>query len=68
MTKRLEETPHLRWFDRYPPCRMCKKPSAGLLRGTSNESYGDHCQRCADKRLTASERVRQMLVKLGSGS
>jgi hypothetical protein len=57
----LEDTPDLRWFDKYGSCRMCGKKSEGLLRGSQNQSYGDHCQRCADKRLKASERVRGQL-------
>lgn len=59
----LEDTPDLRWFERYPACRQCGKPSAGLLRDVRNSSYGDHCQKCADKRLKASARVRELLAK-----
>ena len=53
------ETPYLRWFKSYPPCRMCGKKSDGLLYDHRNESYGDHCKKCADKRLTDSKRVRE---------
>lgn len=55
------ETTELRWFDQYPTCRMCGKPSAGVLMGSRNESYGAHCKRCADKRLKASEATRARL-------
>lgn len=55
----LEESPHIQWFERHSRCR-CGKKSDGILRGTRNESYGEHCQRCADRRLKASQRVRQL--------
>lgn len=57
----LPETPDLRWFDAYPTCRMCGKPSAGILRSSNNSSYGDHCKKCADKRLALSKKVREGL-------
>jgi hypothetical protein len=59
----LRETPDLRWFDPFASCQMCGKSAAGLLRGVRNESYGAHCQRCADKRLKQSQNVREMLAK-----
>ena len=59
----LEDTPDLRWFDRYPSCRQCGKAAAGVLMDVRNTSYGAHCQRCADKRLAASKRVREMLAR-----
>lgn len=59
----LEDTPDLRWFDRFPSCRQCGKPAAGNLMDVRNSSYGAHCQRCADKRLSASKRVREMLAR-----
>lgn len=52
-----DETPNLRWFEPLGRCR-CGKPGTGILRGERNESYGAHCQKCADKRLKASKRVR----------
>lgn len=55
----MSETPDLRWFEQNPSCRMCAKPSAGILRGTRNESYGHHCKRCAEKRLKDSAKVRE---------
>ncbi len=56
----LNETPDLRWFeDTRRKCAMCGKPATGILRGTGNESYGAHCQKCADKRLAASKRARE---------
>ena len=55
----INETPDLRYFRSYPPCRMCGKKSDGLLFDRRNESYGDHCKKCADKRLADSKRVQQ---------
>ena len=55
----MSETPDLRWFevtDR--KCARCGKHAIGILRGSRNESYGPHCQRCADKRLKDSAKVR----------
>jgi hypothetical protein len=62
MTRTLPETPDLRWFDPYPSCRMCGKASAGQLMSVRNERYGDHCKRCADKRLKLSAKVREQLA------
>jgi ribosome-binding protein aMBF1 (putative translation factor) len=59
----LQETPDLRWFDPYPPCRMCGKKADGNLMSVRNERYGEHCKRCADKRLKLSKEVREMLAK-----
>lgn len=56
------ETPDLRWFETYPTCRMCGKKSDGLLYDSRNESYGDHCKKCADRRLADSKRVREAEV------
>ena len=56
------ETTELRWFEDLPRCG-CGRPSAGILRGSRNESYGHHCKRCAEKRLRASERARAALAK-----
>lgn len=53
----MSETPRLRWFEKIPRC-PCGKVAEGILRGDGNESYGHHCQRCADKRLLASEKAR----------
>jgi translation initiation factor 2 beta subunit (eIF-2beta)/eIF-5 len=58
----LEDTPSLRWFDKYPACRMCGKKAEGLLMSDRNESYGAHCQKCADKRLKVSAKVRTQLA------
>ena len=57
--KTIAETPELRWFKCYPPCRMCGKKSDGLLFDHRNESYGDHCKKCAEKRLALSKKVRE---------
>ena len=58
----LSETPDLRWFeDTYKQkCHGCGKRADGILRGKQNESYGAHCQRCADRRLKASQKVREV--------
>ncbi len=56
----LDESPHVQWFDELAKCR-CGKPATGVLRGTSNESFGPHCKRCAEKRIKASKRVREQL-------
>lgn len=54
------ETADLRWFERTDmKCGQCGKRATGILRGVRNESYGHHCQRCADKRLKASEKARK---------
>lgn len=52
------ETPHLRWFQRHDTC-ICGRKSAGILRGSRNESYGEHCERCANRRLKDSAKVRE---------
>lgn len=49
----------LRWFDPYPPCRQCGKPSAGRLMDVRNTNYGDHCKKCAEKRLKHAEAWRK---------
>lgn len=59
--KTLEDSPSIRWFDAYSTCRMCGKKSDGILRGDQNQSYGDHCRKCADKRIAASARVREQI-------
>jgi DNA-directed RNA polymerase subunit RPC12/RpoP len=60
----LEDTPNLRWFERINMnCQQCGKRAAGRLRGSRNEDYGLHCQKCADKRLAASKRVREQLER-----
>ncbi len=56
----MSETPDLRWFevtDR--KCSRCNKRANGILRGSRNESFGPHCQKCADKRLKDSAHVRE---------
>lgn len=57
----LTESPEIQWFDPYPKCRVCRKVSHGILRGTRNESYGDHCTRCASKRIKAALKARKQL-------
>jgi len=54
------ETPDLRWFeDQDHKCSRCGKPSQGILRGVANESYGRHCRKCAEKRLSDSKKRRE---------
>ena len=60
------ETPDLRWFEKNPKC-PCGKTATGILRGCRNESYGHHCDRCAARRLKASQQARDKFDKLVSG-
>ncbi len=55
----MDETPDLRWFNPYPACRMCGQKSDGILMSVRNDSYGDHCKKCAKKRLADSKAVRE---------
>jgi DNA-directed RNA polymerase subunit RPC12/RpoP len=60
----LPETPHLRWFNPMNfNCRRCGKRADGELMSVTNENYGLHCQRCADKRLKLSAKVREQLAR-----
>jgi hypothetical protein len=59
----LNESPEIRWFEKYSGCRMCRKPSAGILRGTQNQSFGDHCVKCADKRIRDSKKAREQIAR-----
>jgi len=59
----LDETPNLQWFNPHSECRMCGKRSNGILMSNRNESYGAHCNRCAEKRLKRSKEIRKMLAK-----
>lgn len=55
----MSETPNLRWFENTErQCTVCRKRATGILRGDGNESYGPHCQKCADRRLKASAKAR----------
>lgn len=60
----LHENENLRWFNAYAACRECGKPSAGLLMDSQNSSHGDHCRKCADKRLANSKLVREQLAAM----
>lgn len=63
----IEENPEVQWFNPIVrKCRMCGKPSNGILYGRQNESFGEHCQKCADKRIAAAKRVRAALEKAGA--
>lgn len=59
--------PDLRWFDEYPACRMCGKQSAGRLMDVRNTNYGDHCKRCAEKRLKAAKAYREKQMAKATG-
>jgi DNA-directed RNA polymerase subunit RPC12/RpoP len=60
----LDETPDLRWFRQESyNCSQCGKRAAGELMSYRNETYGLHCQKCADKRLAASKLVREELAR-----
>lgn len=57
----MSETPDLRWFESTErKCSVCGRRATGVLRGIRNESYGPHCQKCADKRLRESEKARRL--------
>ncbi len=61
------EVPDLRWFESTEhKCQQCGERAVGILRGTRNESWGYHCQRCADKRLKASAKAREDAAKDGA--
>ena len=65
MTRSLNETPSLRWFrEENFNCRQCGKRGHGTLMGDTNESYGIHCNTCAEKRLKASEKVRNEMREM----
>lgn len=64
MSDVLEDIPNLRWFDKYPSCRMCGKKADGLLMSDRNDSYGAHCLKCADRRLKLSAKIRARLASL----
>lgn len=55
----INETTELRWYGEFGECRRCGKASAGILFGVTNESYGPHCKRCAEKRLRDSAKARE---------
>ena len=54
----MDETPHLRWFEKFPRCWGCGKSSSGILRGDTNQSYGYYCTKCAALRLKRSAIIR----------
>lgn len=69
MARTIEENPEVQWFEPIKrTCCMCGKPSNGILHGRRNESFGEHCQKCADKRIAAAKRVRESLAKERAGS
>ena len=62
----MTENPDIRWFDAFPSCQRCRKPSNGILRGVGNASFGYHCRRCADKRLKDRDREHNNNLKAKS--
>lgn len=55
----MTEVKELRWFESTErKCQQCGKRATGIIRGSRNESWGPHCQKCADKRLKASAKAR----------
>ena len=50
----------VRWFEALGSCAGCGKPATGKLRGPQNESYGNYCAKCAEKRLIRAEHERLM--------
>lgn len=59
----LPESPEPQWFERTETKCRCGKRATGILRGRQNQSYGPHCEKCANKRIAAAKRVREMLAK-----
>ena len=57
--KRYDEPDPVRWFNALGACSSCGKPAHGKLMGPCNESYGNYCTRCAEKRLTKAEALRK---------
>lgn len=65
----MAETTELRWFESTErQCSRCGKRATGILRGTRNDSYGPHCEPCANKRLKASEKARAALAAPSTGA
>jgi len=56
----------VRWFERtVQKCQVCGKTATGVLRGPANESYGHHCDRCAERRLKKAEKERAAALRRG---
>lgn len=55
----MTETTELRWFEQFPKC-SCGKTAEGILRGSHNQSFGYHCKNCAEKRLKASAKAKEL--------
>lgn len=53
----------MKYFREHPTC-PCGKPSAGVLFGRRNESYGAFCKKCAAKRIKADERMEKAAKNL----
>jgi hypothetical protein len=48
------------WFERTESKCRCGKRATGILRGVRNESFGPYCEPCANKRIKAAQRERQI--------
>jgi hypothetical protein len=65
----LAETPDLIWFEKTETkCTFCSKRATGILRGRRNESYGPHCEGCANRRLKASRSSEKLTRRSWSGA
>jgi hypothetical protein len=53
----------VRWFDALGACRECPAPATGKLMGSRNESYGQYCRKCADKRLARAKLEREAVAE-----
>jgi hydrogenase maturation factor len=57
------ESPEPQWFERTETKCRCGKRATGILRGRQNQSFGPHCEPCANKRIAAAKRVRDQIAK-----
>lgn len=58
----LEDSPEVQWFEKTEAKCRCGKRATGILRGRQNQSFGPHCEKCANKRIAAAKRVRARLA------
>lgn len=58
-----EDSPEPQWFERTEAKCRCGKRATGILRGRQNQSFGPHCESCAEKRIAAAKRVRAAIAK-----
>ena len=57
-----DEYADLRWFDKFGKC-SCGANATGNLMNSRNEKWARACDRCAQKRLKASKKLRDDLAK-----